>query len=500
MKSSWRGRQLIALLLLAVVLVLVAGFLQLMGAVRQAIRQAQVEADLITASVRGEIVQIVQESKEDPAAAIAENPRLDQALRDAIVMAPSILSACVLDPDGAAIAHTQAGRVGSIEPVHAALPSLRSPGEGLRILWQLRNAPPTYQKETALDIGERPLAVIRVSAGGPFLRDAVRAAASRGIWIAVVGIGFAVGAGILLARFAAGQLLVLEKGIASIRDGAFEALPESGVDEFARLARAVNLLGARLARDSSGNAEKPGDGEASAEDRAAMERAILEGRSRAVAHLGEVAAGMAHEMRNQLQAVEGEIRAVRIAADPASPAARRSVENAAARLEQLDGAVRGFLKIAGIQPPVPRAIDLNAFLRSIATEFRTEVGLAGVDLEVDLDPDDPQAFADPEVLRQAMQNLIRNSLRALVDAEDGKIILRSTRRGDYVQIAVRDNGPGIPPEVREKMFDLFYTTRSDGTGVGLMIVRQSIEMQAGAVEIQSAPGGGTEVVMELPCG
>lgn len=494
MKLSWRSRQVVALLLLAVVLILVAGFIELMSAARQAIRQAGVEADLASASIRGEIVQIVRESKGDPAAAIAGDPWLEAALRDAIVMAPSILSASVLDSAGVAIAHTQAGLVGSLDPVHPPLPAIRNPIDAIRILWQLRKAPPTYQKEISLQIGERLLAVIRVSAGGTFLRDAVKAAAARGIWMAAVVIAIAVGAGVLLVRFAAGPMRELARGIESIHEGRFEAVPESGVDEFARLARAVNLLGSRLARGPAEDEPEPRG------DTASIDRTLLEGRSRAVARLGEIAAGVAHEMRNQLQAVGGEIAAFRKSPDPGSEEARQKLENAAKGLDRLDGAVRGFLKIAGVQPPAPRATDLNGFLRSIEEEFRTETGMNGVRLSLDLDPTDPEAIADPEVLRQAMQNLIRNSLRALVDSEEGEIVLRSSGEGDYVRITVRDNGPGIPEEVRAKMFDPFFTTRSDGSGVGLMIVRQSIEMHGGRVEIRSAPGEGTEVIMELPCG
>ncbi len=492
MRLSWRGRQVAALLLLAVVLFAVAGFIELVAGVRQAIRQAEVEADLVAASIRREIVQIVQESHADPLFAIAENPRLAEALRDAIVMAPSILSASVLDPDGAAVAHTQTSRVGQIEPPYPPLPTLNSPLDAIGILWRLRHGPPAYQKEVTLEIGDRPLAVVRVAPGGTFLRDAVGAAASRGIWMALAVIAIAVGAGVLLGRFAAVQIRALERGIEAIHEGRFEKLPESGIDAFARLAHAVNLLGARFASESDqqGARGEPGG---------AGDHSLFEGRSRAVAHLGEIAAGVAHEMRNQLQAVEGEIDGLRAASALPPEIVREKAQNAARGLERMNGAVRGFLKIARLQPPTLRPLDVNGFLRAIEEEFRAEVAMGGASLRLELDPGEPVATADPEVLRQAMQNLIRNSLQALIDSESGEIVLRSARGEDYVEIMVRDNGPGIPSEVREKMFDLFYTTRSDGSGVGLVIVRQSIEMHAGHVDIRSTPGQGTEIVMELPC-
>ena len=119
-------------------------------------------------------------------------------------------------------------------------------------------------------------------------------------------------------------------------------------------------------------------------------------------------------------------------------------------------------------------------------------------IELDLDPGLPRTMADPEVLAQAIQNLLRNALQAMSERGEGRIVLRSSWTDRTLRISVEDEGTGIPPEIREKIFELFFTTRNDGSGVGLPLVRQSVEMHGGHVTIDSGTSGGTEVVLELP--
>jgi signal transduction histidine kinase len=106
-------------------------------------------------------------------------------------------------------------------------------------------------------------------------------------------------------------------------------------------------------------------------------------------------------------------------------------------------------------------------------------------------------MGDAEVLRQAFRNVVRNAIQAL-PSRDGRIVLRTGRAGTRIFVSVTDSGPGMAPETLAKAFDLFYTTRKDGTGVGLPLVRQAVEMHGGEVEVRSSRGEGTVVTMWLP--
>jgi signal transduction histidine kinase len=322
----------------------------------------------------------------------------------------------------------------------------------------------------------------------------VRGAAARGLWTALVVVGIAIGASLLLAHFAAGRFRTLEEGIAAFNQGSYPSLPESGVDEFARLSRALNLLGSRLAESTRNAGTSGAEGEPGRAD-----RLLIEAQTRAFQRLSEIAAGLAHELRNQLQAVELNLAALRNPREKDPNTIRLHAENATRCLRSLNGAVGGFLKIARLRPPAPRPIRLDRLLEETRRAFSLQAAQLGVSIELELAPDLPETYADPEVLQQALGNLVRNALQALTGRENGRIRLCALTEDGRARIIVRDNGPGIPAKARERIFDLFYTTQPDGSGVGLTLVRQSIEMLGGQVRIDSAENDGTEVVLDLPC-
>ncbi len=493
MSSSWVGRQILALVLLAVVLVGISSFIGLTGAVRLATRQAKVESDMVIASVRSELSRLTSETSATSVASVAGDPRLAQVLTDALGLARSVLHVAVLAPDGIVVAHSLQGHIGSLDPPSPPLPEVESFSGVLKALWELARTRRTYQVETSLTAAEQPFATVRVVIAGTFIWDAVVEAAARGLRTAMFLAVLTLIAGIVLARFAAVRFRALEEGIAALSEGRLEPLPESGAEEFDRLARGLNMLAARIAQPAV-----PAEAPASTDHAAS-----LAGQSRAIARLGEVAAGVAHEIRNELQAINFDLAALRQMSSERPSGSPDHAARIADGLGRLDGSIRGFLKIAHVRPPTPRPLDINELMTEVRERFGSEAALAGVPIELELEPHLPTISADPEVLRHALSNLIRNSLQAMVGQEDGRIVLSTSRcdgtgSGELVKIVVRDNGPGIPESVRDRVFDLFFTTRADGSGVGLAVVRQSIEMHGGAVSIAADDGKGTAVSLEMP--
>ncbi len=496
MRLNSQGRSLLVLPLLALLLVAVSGLVVLTDAVVLGCRQARVEAGLVTGSVRRQLAQSLVAAPPDSLPAWSRDARLRDVFTDGLALAPSVLSVAVIDTTGRALAHSEPSLVGAIVPPYPLLPDVRSLAQALRVLHQLRRDPTVYQVETVLERGGRAFGTIRVALAGTFLWESVKEAARRGLSAAVIIISLAVLAGILLARVAEGRARLLKEGIAAIREGRFqERLPETGADEFGMLARELNLLGAQFAREGP-RLQAPPDGGGNGGPGPALDAAGAN-QARVLARLGETAAGVAHELRNHLQVVQLELDQLKHRDHLTPEEWKQHVESAARGVESLGGAVRGFLKVARVRPLALQSVQVNDLLRNIGEETQVECLVAGVRLELDLDPALPEIAADPEVLRQAIHNLIRNGLEAL-SGRDGKIVLRTTVSGGTIEISVIDNGSGFPPEVLDHAFDLFYTTRTDGSGVGLSIVRQSAEMHGGEVEIHSADGRGTEVVLALP--
>jgi len=124
-----------------------------------------------------------------------------------------------------------------------------------------------------------------------------------------------------------------------------------------------------------------------------------------------------------------------------------------------------------------------------------EMARAGVEFRMEVPPD-LSAFADAEQIKGALLNLMKNAVQAM--GQGGRLMVRGGRRGGETWVEVADTGPGIPPEVRPRLFEPFFTTRQKGSGLGLAIVQQAAEKNRGRVELASAPGRGTSFTLYLP--
>lgn len=225
----------------------------------------------------------------------------------------------------------------------------------------------------------------------------------------------------------------------------------------------------------------------------------LEGQLRlkeALARLGELTAGIAHEFRNGLATIHGYSRLIDPAALP--PNYRPYVEGIRQETEALGQVVTNFLNFARPEQVTFSRVSLGAVARRAADELRHELP-AGTTLTVDGEFGDVQG--DEILLRQVFGNLVRNAAEACdatgvvpVIGIHGEIDLAS----GSCQVAVEDNGPGIPESARERIFQPFFTTRSRGTGLGLAIVQKIVVMHNGRVLVRTSPAGGASLQVVLP--
>jgi signal transduction histidine kinase len=142
-------------------------------------------------------------------------------------------------------------------------------------------------------------------------------------------------------------------------------------------------------------------------------------------------------------------------------------------------------------------VDLGALVRDVGERARSLAEARGVRLEVQ-GPGPGTALVDPAQLRQALDNLIRNAVDAT--PEGGRVSLAARRDGAGYAIEVRDTGRGIEPAELPRIFDLYYTTKPDGTGIGLAVTQQIVTAHGGTIEVDSRPGAGTAMTVRLPMG
>lgn len=219
------------------------------------------------------------------------------------------------------------------------------------------------------------------------------------------------------------------------------------------------------------------------------------------AELAELAGGLAHEIRNPLSTLRLNLDLLaEDFKDPQSQRDRRAsrkierIRNESRRLESL---LEDFLRFIRVRDLKREPCDLNLLIDELRDFFEPLAASQDVVIRTSFDPGLPPAAIDGELFRQqALFNLIRNAQHAMPNG--GDLILTTRREGPWAVIEVTDTGCGIPPDVLPRIFDAFYSTRPDGTGLGLATVRRVIEVHGGTIGVESEPGKGSRFTIRLP--
>ncbi|MCU0573954.1 MAG: ATP-binding protein [Syntrophobacteraceae bacterium] len=219
-------------------------------------------------------------------------------------------------------------------------------------------------------------------------------------------------------------------------------------------------------------------------------------RQERLALLGEISAGLAHEIRTPLGAI---ITGVKLLQKGHQPDEERRLifELLLRETTRLNTKVSEFLTYARPRSPQLRAVPVTSLLGEVLSLVAADENLAGeVRLESAADPLAPQWPMDKDLMKEALHNLCINALQALQGT--GSLRLESRFVEGSLELLVKDDGPGIPVQEMQNIFKPFYTLRSGGTGLGLSICREIIESHGGRVSVTSIPGHGTTFRILLP--
>ena len=224
--------------------------------------------------------------------------------------------------------------------------------------------------------------------------------------------------------------------------------------------------------------------------------------------LGKVTAGVAHEVKNPLNSMRLWLENLKqtlppaTAGDSAAPMARQAVQILDAEIDRLDRVVKTFLDFSKPVNFSFKEIDANELVRETAATFRPQFAKAGVRLDVQTALEPLHVHGDSAFLKQALVNLTLNALQAIsrvpVPIEPGRVTLNCRRHNGRVRISVEDNGPGIPPEQRQKVFQLFFSTQPGGSGIGLASAYRIVQLHQGMMEFETEVGRGTTFWLDLP--
>ncbi len=233
------------------------------------------------------------------------------------------------------------------------------------------------------------------------------------------------------------------------------------------------------------------------ESREEIERLHRNQMSRAehLATLGELAAGLAHEIRNPLAGIAGVIEIVGRDLPPTSPA-RAVIKDVRLEVTQINRILTDLLQTARPHPPQVRPSDLNTTVEHAVMLARQQVLSKPIKIELEKDPQLPNVEHDSDQLHQVILNLLLNAVQAIEAAGIIRVVLAA--RKENALISVSDSGRGISPEHLPFIFRPFYTTKGNGTGLGLSLARRIVEDHRGKIEVESELGKGSEFLITLP--
>ncbi len=238
-----------------------------------------------------------------------------------------------------------------------------------------------------------------------------------------------------------------------------------------------------------------------------MVAAVSEAQSQALSNerfaaIGKMAAHVTHEIRNPLSSIglnvemlEEELARAEEDGD-AKPEARTLLASIAREVGRLELLSEEYLRLARLPSPRMEADDVAAAVREVTAFARPEMERANCTLSVDAPQKLPPALFDEAQLRQALLNLLRNARESM--PKGGEIDVKVAATGMSVEVTIDDRGSGVPEEIRNKVFDPFFSTKGEGTGLGLAITRQIVTAHGGTLTCEPREGGGTRFRVALP--
>ncbi len=216
-------------------------------------------------------------------------------------------------------------------------------------------------------------------------------------------------------------------------------------------------------------------------------------RSENLAAMGRMTATLAHEIKNPLAIIRGSARRL----GKLDPGAQRMAESVVEEVDRLSVTVNRYLQFARGGPGQAGSHgDAAATLAATLDLLQGEFGARGCTLDREPGPAAARVPLDDGSLMQVWLNLVQNALQAIPDG--GRVSAVCERQGGQVRVRVRDDGPGMPRDVLARLGEPFYTTRAQGTGLGLYLSRQLVQGAGGRLTVESSEGAGTTVTVELP--
>jgi len=424
---------------------------------------------------------------------VTTDPDIADMLVKTMALTPGIVEINVAGQTGEILASSNPSRVGQT----IANLKLFSAWRNLAMYRRVRDLflrRTDYQVAAPLGVGDKVIFTIQVITSSVLLRDALQPQVQ---WVVIVS-ATALLASLLITAIAGNWLLSplrrIEQMIDRIVQGSFRRGEPSGepAKEFAAVESKLNLLGEKY----TGVRQEASEKQHSMEQLLERMESQLDVASR-LAAISRITGGVAHEIKNPLNAISLHLDLLRARIAAGEDNLTSELDILSKEVRRLDRVVKTFLDFSRPVDVRLEEVDLAALVREVADLMTPQARLARIDLSFEGAPGETmQIRGDADMLKQAVLNLVTNALDAMKDG--GSLRMSVARYGESVIVEVADNGPGIPPDLRQKVFQLYFTTKPTGSGIGLAMTYRAVQLHNGTIDFISEDGRGTTFRLEFP--
>jgi signal transduction histidine kinase len=479
-RMSIRLKQILGVTVLVGAVVVVLSVTHLARIAQLSLEESKARGDLLASAVFQRAFEVV--TSRDAVSALAADGGV-QSILQAAIYSDDMTHAAIVDRGSRVLAHSNPSRVGEWLPPAANLDVLIA-RNGLFQLWEIWNSRgQTFEMHAPLLLDDEEVAEVRIGISTLLVRRSLEATVRPAAGTAIGALLVAVLVAVFLAQAVLRPIHVIQSSLTRLGRGELGVTLDLQEAEVQDLRGVFDAVGAQLRR-------VPAGGQAGRE---------LVQLSKRIAALGRLTAGVAHEVKNPLNAMTIHLELLRAKLDRGAPAAdvRAHADVIGHEIKRLDAVVQGFLKFARPEDLRVERVSLGALAADVAQSVRPEADATRVTVQVSTPERPLEVDADPTMLRQALLNLAVNALHAMPHGGTLAFTCEAGRDGRAL-LRVRDTGTGIPPEQLARVFDLYFTTKAGGSGIGLSMVFRTVQLHHGDIDVESTPGAGTTFTIALP--
>ena len=478
MRLSLKQKQVLGVTAMVAVIVVALSLLHLRNLARVMLLESRARVELLANTVYHQARDVVT----DPAAAYQElrTSRGVQSALEAAIYSRDVTDAVIVDPTGVVIASSDPEQVGKTLTPRPPLNNLIMEN-GFEQLQAVYNTEGSLEFSQPIALGDQPFGEIRIGLSMLLVRDALDDSLGPAAIVAGVALLVTVVIAMLLAQLVLRPMHVIRSSLTRLGRGDLGATLDLKDDEELReLGDVFDQVSAQL-RAASPEGLKP---------------AQLAELSRRIAMVGRLTAGVAHEMKNPLNAMTIHLELLKQKLAAGKPASMH-VEIIEHEIRRLDERIQGFLKFVRPDEASFGPVAMSPLISSVLDAVQPEAQRAGVSITRACTDGMLLVEGDAAQLRDLFLNLAQNAIQAM--PKGGRLTIScASVPNRRVRVRVEDTGVGIAPENLTKIFDLYYTTKERGTGIGLSLVYRTVQVHNGMIDVESTVGVGTTFIVVLP--